>query len=97
MYDSEKSEAAKKDILSGVSWAKGFVMNGQKIIDRGEVNRPAYIRYLEITPKRMGQTRRNYYRKTSDFIRTDSVCIYSYRMLHDLSGTVPPRLLPKER
>ena len=32
MYDSEKSEAAKKDILSGVSWAKGFVMNGQKII-----------------------------------------------------------------
>ena len=37
MYDSEKSEAAKKDILSGVSWAKGFVMNGQKIIDRGEI------------------------------------------------------------
>lgn len=37
IYDSEKSEAAKKDILSGISWAKGFVMNGQKIIDRGEI------------------------------------------------------------
>lgn len=37
IYDSEKSEAAKEDLLSGLSWASGLVMNGQKIIDRGEI------------------------------------------------------------
>lgn len=37
IYDANKSETAKKDLLSGVSFAKGFVMNGQKIIDRGEI------------------------------------------------------------
>ena len=37
VYDSNKSESAKKDLLSSISWAKGFVMNGQKIIDRGEI------------------------------------------------------------
>ena len=36
-YDASKSEAAKQDLLSGLSWASGFVMNGQKIIDRGEI------------------------------------------------------------
>lgn len=36
-YDKEKSEAAKSDLLSSLSWANGFVMNGQKIIDRGEI------------------------------------------------------------
>lgn len=36
-YDKEKSEASKKDLLSEVSWANGFVMNGQRIIDRGEI------------------------------------------------------------
>lgn len=37
VYDEEKSEAAQKDLLSNISWANGFVLNGQKIIDRGEV------------------------------------------------------------
>lgn len=37
IYDRVKSEAAKKDLLSNISWASGFVMNGQKIIDRGEI------------------------------------------------------------
>ena len=37
IYDANKSETTKKDLLSGVSFAKGFVMNGQKIIDRGEI------------------------------------------------------------
>lgn len=36
VYDEEKSEAAQKDLLSNISWANGFVLNGQKIIDRGE-------------------------------------------------------------
>lgn len=37
VYDEEKSEAALKDLLSNISWANGFVLNGQKIIDRGEI------------------------------------------------------------
>ncbi len=36
-YDKETSEAARTDLLSGLSWASGYVMNGQKIIDRGEI------------------------------------------------------------
>ena len=37
VYDEEKSEAAQKELLSNISWANGFVLNGQKIIDRGEI------------------------------------------------------------
>lgn len=37
IYDEEKSETAQKDLLSNISWANGFVLNGQKIIDRGEI------------------------------------------------------------
>lgn len=37
VYDEEKSEAAQKDLLSNISWANGFVLNGQKIIGRGEI------------------------------------------------------------
>lgn len=37
VYDEDKSEAARKDLLSNVSWANGYVLNGQKIIDRGEI------------------------------------------------------------
>lgn len=37
IYDEAKSEAAQKDLLSNISWASGFVLNGQKIIDRGEI------------------------------------------------------------
>ncbi len=37
LLDAGKSESAKEDLLSEVSWANGFVMNGQKIIDRGEI------------------------------------------------------------
>ena len=36
-YDLEKSEAALQDLLSSVSWASGMVINGQKIVDRGEI------------------------------------------------------------
>ena len=36
-YNEEKSEAALSDLLSNISWASGYVLNGQKIIDRGEI------------------------------------------------------------
>ena len=37
VYDKEKSESTKRDLLSKVSWSSGYVLNGQKIIDRGEI------------------------------------------------------------
>ncbi len=36
-YDKQRSESAKQDLLSNISWASGLVLNGQKIIDRGEI------------------------------------------------------------
>lgn len=42
-YDASRSETARQDLLSSLSWANGFVMNGQKIVDRGEmVNQQTY-------------------------------------------------------
>lgn len=37
IYDSERSETEKADLLSGISPASGMIMSGQKIIDRGEM------------------------------------------------------------
>ena len=37
IYDEAKSESALKDLISNISWASGYVLNGQKIIDRGEI------------------------------------------------------------
>lgn len=36
-YDREKSEAAMNELLSAVSWSSGMIINGTKIIDRGEI------------------------------------------------------------
>lgn len=36
-YDEVKSESALQDLLSNISWASGYMLNGQKIIDRGEI------------------------------------------------------------
>jgi membrane-associated HD superfamily phosphohydrolase len=36
-YDEEKSETALKELQSSISYAKGLVLDGQKIIDRGEI------------------------------------------------------------
>ena len=51
VYDEEKSEAAQKDLLSNISWANGFVLNGQKIIDRGEIVYEQTNIKLESLPK----------------------------------------------
>ncbi len=37
VYDKERSEAEKSDLISTIPLASGMVMSGQKIIDRGEV------------------------------------------------------------
>ena len=47
IYDKEKSTATKEDLLNSVSWANGFVMNGQRIIDRGEIVSPQTYNILK--------------------------------------------------
>lgn len=37
VYDKQKSESMKADLLATVSYASGLVLSGQKIIDRGEI------------------------------------------------------------
>lgn len=37
MYDKEKSMAAEEELLSSIPWSSGMVVNGTKIIDRGEI------------------------------------------------------------
>lgn len=59
VFDSKKSESAKEDLLENISWANGFVMNGQKIIDRGEiVNEQTYniLRSLQKESNKRGET-----------------------------------------
>lgn len=37
IFDQQRTETAKEDILNNYSWANGLVVSGQKIIDRGEI------------------------------------------------------------
>mgnify|MGYP001079050756 CR=1 FL=1 len=37
VLDEKKSDASQKELLSNITWAKGMVLSGQKIIDRGEL------------------------------------------------------------
>lgn len=37
LYDKQKSEAEQSELLSSISYAKGMVLSGQKIVDRGEI------------------------------------------------------------
>lgn len=37
VFDREKSDASRKDLLSSLSYSSGMVMSGQKIIDQGEI------------------------------------------------------------
>lgn len=40
VYDKEKSESVKKEILKSVSLTKGRIQSGEKIIDHGEIVKP---------------------------------------------------------
>ncbi len=53
IYDKEKSETEKADILSSIPLASGMVMSGQKIIDRGEVINDYTYRVLNSFDKEM--------------------------------------------
>ena len=40
VYDKARTEAARQELLDNFPWAKGLVVSGQKIIDRGEIVTP---------------------------------------------------------
>ena len=65
VYDKEKSDAEKNDLLSSIPLASGMVMSGQKIIDRGEIVNDYTCRVLNSFDKEM--TRRS---STQDEIMT---------------------------
>ena len=53
VYDKEKSDADKNDLLSSIPLASGMVMSGQKIIDRGEIVNDYTCRVLNSFDKEM--------------------------------------------
>lgn len=53
IYEKEKSETEKNDLLSSIPLASGMVMSGQKIVDRGEVISDYTFRVLTSFDKEM--------------------------------------------
>ena len=53
IYDKERSETEKNDLLSSIPLASGMVMSGQKIIDRGEIINDYTYRVLNSFDKEM--------------------------------------------
>ncbi len=47
IYDRERSETSKNDLLSGIALASGVVQKGQKIVDRGEIVTEKTYRIIE--------------------------------------------------
>lgn len=47
IYDRERSEASKNDLLGGIALASGLVQQGQKIVDRGEIVTEKTYRIIE--------------------------------------------------
>lgn len=53
IYDKERSETEKNDLLSGIPLASGMVMSGQKVIDRGDIIDDYAYRVLSSFEKEM--------------------------------------------
>ena len=47
VYDRERSEASRNDLLSGIPLASGLVQKGEKIVDRGEIVTERTYRIIE--------------------------------------------------
>lgn len=47
IFDKERSEASKNDLLAGIALASGLVQKGEKIIDRGEIVSEKTYRIIE--------------------------------------------------
>lgn len=58
-YDSDRSETEKNDMLSGIATASGVVLQGQKIIDRGDIVDSYDYRVLNSFEKEMDRRNAN--------------------------------------
>ncbi len=58
-YDSDRSETEKNDLLSGIATASGVVLQGQKIIDRGDIVDSYDYRVLNSFEKEMDRRNAN--------------------------------------
>ena len=47
IYDRERSEASKSDLMAGIALASGLVQKGEKIVDRGELVTARTYRIIE--------------------------------------------------
>ena len=47
IYDRERSETSRNDLLSGIALASGLVQKGEKIVDRGEIVTEKTYRIIE--------------------------------------------------
>ncbi len=68
IYDKERTETAKNDLLSGVSPASGMVMSGQKIISVGDMVDEYNYRVLNSLEKEMQRRSATESQMTSSFI-----------------------------
>lgn len=92
IYDKGKSETERNDLLSSIPPASGMVMSGQKVIDRGDIVDEYTYRVLssfERDKEKVGNTDAdNQHHHRSGDIRD------AYGVpLHNVLGTLPPRLL----
>ena len=53
IYDKERSETERTDVLSGIAIASGMVLTGQKIIDRGDIVNAHTFQVLESFEREM--------------------------------------------
>lgn len=51
IFDKERSQSSREDLISGIPLASGVVLSGQKIIDRGEIVNNNTYRILESLKK----------------------------------------------
>ncbi len=59
MYDKERSETEKNDLLSSIPPASGMVMSGQKVIDRGDIVDEYTCRVLDSFEREMKRRNAN--------------------------------------
>ena len=52
-YDKERNSTEQDDILSTIPQASGMVLNGQKVVDRGEIVTPSTFRVLQSFEKEL--------------------------------------------
>ena len=90
----KKSPKPQKDLLSNISWANGFVLNGQKrLLTVEKLLMSKLTIYWNPYARNGKNAATRYKRKKTDISRTNIICRNLPVLLHGLSGVVPGRLL----